>query len=140
MAEPKTQPTDADPAAFIDEKAPEKMRADAHTLLRLFSEVTGEPPVMWGPAIIGYGSYVVSTHPKATVTWPLTGFSPRSAALTLYVLAESPEQAEHLPRLGKHTTGKGCLYIKRLSDVDRGVLTDIIRTAHETMKARHPAS
>lgn len=139
MAEPKTQPTDADPAAFIEASAPEKMRADAHTLLGLFAEVTGEPAVMWGTSIVGYGSYIVSSSPKATVTWPLSGFSPRSAALTLYVLAESPEQAEHLPRLGKHTTGKGCLYIKRLSDVDMGVLTDIIRTAHETMKARHPS-
>ncbi|MDC7694864.1 DUF1801 domain-containing protein [Asticcacaulis sp. DXS10W] len=139
MAEPKTQPTDADPAAFLDARAPEKMRADAHTLLGLFAEVTGEPPVVWGTSLIGYGQYSYLSG-KTRVPWPLSAFAARSAALTLYVLASAPEQADHLARLGKHTTGGGCLYIKRLSDVDLDVLRDIISTAHALMRARHLSS
>lgn len=139
MAEPKTQPTDADPVAFLDAKAPEKMRADAQTLLRLFTDVTGEPPVVWGTSLIGYGRYTYLSG-KTTVPWPLSAFAVRSAALTLYVLANAPEQADHLARLGKHTTGGGCLYIKRLSEVDMDVLREIIATAHALMTARHLSS
>lgn len=139
MAEPKTQPTDADPVAFLDAKAPEKMRADAQTLLRLFTDVTGAPPVVWGTSLIGYGRYTYLSG-KTNVPWPLSAFAVRSTALTLYVLASAPEQAYHLARLGKYTTGGGCLYIKRLSEVDMDVLREIIATAHALMTARHLSS
>ena len=94
-------------------------RADALVVRDMLAEVTGEQPVMWGPSIIGYGSYRGPTG-----DWPIVGFSPRKANLVLYVLGFEG-QDELLSKLGKHKTGNSCLYINRLSDVDTGVLREI---------------
>lgn len=138
MAEPKTQPTDEDPRAFLERAAPEKYRTDALRLIDLFSEVTGEPAVMWGSAIIGFGRYHIPRG-KTPTPWPLSGFSPRSSSLTLYVLAAEAAQAASLARLGKHKVSGGCLHIQRLDNLDLEALSDIIRTAHDTMKTRFPS-
>ncbi|WP_296816078.1 DUF1801 domain-containing protein [Brevundimonas sp.] len=118
-AEPKTKPTDVPVEDFIAAVDNPTRRADALVVRDMLAEVTGEQPVMWGPSIIGYGSYRGPTG-----DWPITGFSPRKANTVLYVLG-FPGQDELLARLGKHKTGNACLYINRLSDVDLGVLRQI---------------
>jgi len=118
-AEPKTRPTDASVDAFLAAVENPKRRADAEVVNALLTEVSGEQPVMWGPSIVGYGSYR-----GATGDWPVVGFSPRKAQLVLYVLG-FPGQDELLARLGKHKTGNACLYINRLDDVDMGVLREM---------------
>lgn len=131
-SEPKTKPTDVSAAAFVDAVADETRRKDGKALLKLFKEVTGQKPVMWGPSIIGYGVYQSPTGP-----WPRTGFSPRKAEQVLYVLADYPELDGLLARLGKHKTGKSCLYIKKLADVDADVLKQIVTACWAEMARRH---
>jgi hypothetical protein len=133
MAEPKTRPSDASPAAFIDAVPDPQKREDAKVLLKLFTGITGEKPVMWGSSIVGFGTY-----PTPSGLWPRTGFSPRKGDLVLYVLADSDDQTAALKRLGKHKTGKSCLYIKRLSDIDPEALKDVIRASQAEMARRHP--
>lgn len=127
MAENKTKPTEITAAAFIDALGDSARREDAKALSALFERVTGETAVMWGPSIVGFGSYKYRYASGREGTSCRTGFSPRKAELVLYVGAGLPEQAEHLARLGKHKTGKGCLYLKRLSDVDMDSLEAIVR-------------
>ena len=118
-SEPKTRPTDVPVEDFIAAVDNPTRRADALVVRDMLAEVTGEQPVMWGPSIIGYGSYRGPTG-----DWPIVGFSPRKANLVLYVLGFEG-QDELLSKLGKHKTGNSCLYINRLSDVDTGVLREI---------------
>ena len=118
-AEPKTKPTDVPVGDFIAAVENPTRRVDALVVRDMLAEVTGEQPVMWGPSIIGYGSYRGPTG-----DWPIVGFSPRKANLVLYVLGFEG-QDELLSKLGKHKTGNSCLYINRLSDVDTGVLREI---------------
>lgn len=127
----KTGPTDADVAAFLDAATPAPRRADGLELARIFAEVTGVEPVMWGPSIVGYGAYryVSPANPRTRGTWPKTGFSPRKAALSIYGLKDLPEGAALLPELGAYTEGAGCVYVKRLADIDLGVLRKLIRIA-----------
>ncbi|GAA3532151.1 hypothetical protein AFL01nite_20040 [Aeromicrobium flavum] len=120
MAEPKTQPTDADVDAFLDAATPARRREDGHRLAEICREVTGTDPVMWGPSMVGYGTYR---------NWPKVAFSPRKTALTLYGLKDRPEGAELLPRLGTHTEGAGCVYVKKLDDVDLDVLRELVAIA-----------
>ncbi len=125
----KTLPTDADVHEFIAAATPAKRREDGEVLERIFSEVTGETPVMWGPSIVGYGTYtyVSPSNPKNTGIWPKTGFSPRKAQLSIYGLKDLPEGAALLPQLGKYTEGTGCVYVKKLEDIDLEVLKELIR-------------
>ncbi|WP_345471707.1 DUF1801 domain-containing protein [Glutamicibacter ectropisis] len=125
----KTLPTDADVHEFIAAATPAKRREDGEVLERIFSEVTGETPVMWGPSIVGYGTYtyVSPSNPKNTGIWPKTGFSPRKAQLSIYGLKDLPEGAALLPQLGKYTEGAGCVYVKKLEDIDLEVLKELIR-------------
>jgi len=127
----KTLPTDADVHEFIAAATPAKRRTDGEELERLFSEVTGEKPVMWGPSIVGYGTYtyVSPSNPKNTGIWPKTGFSPRKAQLSIYGLKDLPEGAELLPELGKYTEGMGCVYVRKLEDIDLEVLRKLITIA-----------
>ena len=118
-SEPKTKPTDVPVEDFIAAVDNPTRRADALVVRDMLAEVTGEQPVMWGPSIIGYGSYRGPTG-----DWPIVDFSPRKANLVLYVLGFEG-QDELLSKLGKHKTGNSCLYINRLSDVDTGVLREI---------------
>ena len=129
MAEIKTKPTEVTPAAFIDAVPDPVRREDAKALDALFARVAGEPARMWGPTIVGYGSYRYRYASGHEGTMCRIGFSPRKAELVLYVGAGSPDQADDLARLGNHRTGKSCLYIKRLSGVDQEALEAIVRNA-----------
>lgn len=133
MADNKTTANDRDPREFIAEIDDERRRAEAQTLLALFEERTGEKPVMWGPSIIGFGSYDYTYESGRSGTWMRTGFSPRKQQMTLYVMPGFDEYVERLEELGPHTTGKSCLYVKRLDKVDLDVLGDIIATSYAAM-------
>lgn len=125
MAEIKTKPTQLSVAAFVDAIHDETKRADAKALVKLMTRATGEKAKMWGPAIVGFGSYRYKYASGREGESLLIGFSPRKAAMVLYGLLGSGSDAM-LAKLGKHSTGKGCLYIKKLADVDRGVLEGLI--------------
>ncbi|HCM94261.1 DUF1801 domain-containing protein [Glutamicibacter arilaitensis] len=127
----KTLPTSASVEDFIEAATPEKRRIDGHELDRIFREATGEQPVMWGPSIVGYGSYTYISPANARTTgiWPKTGFSPRKAQLSLYGLKDLPQGASLLPQLGKYTEGAGCVYVKKLEDIDLAVLRELIAIA-----------
>ena len=131
MAEQKTRPTDADVGAFIDAATPAKRREDGKRLAEIFTEVTGVDPVMWGPSMVGYGEYHYRSpvNPRNHGVWPKTAFSPRKAQLSLYGLKDLPEGAALLPRLGKYTEGAGCVYVRKLEDIDEGVLRRLIAIA-----------
>ena len=138
MAETKTRPTQMQVADFI-EAAPDAVRRDdAKTLVALMARVTGEEPVMWGSSIIGFGSYHYRYESGHEGEACRMGFSPRKAELVLYVLNGSPEQAAQLARLGRHKTGKSCLYVKKLADVDMAVLEELLRDQLAWMDARYP--
>lgn len=130
MAELKTKQHDGDVMAFIDMFAnTEQKRQDSMELLRIMEEVTGFPPKMWGSSIIGFGSYhYISERSSQEGDWPLVGFSPRKAAISLYVYSGGPEQEALLKDLGKFSMGKGCIYIKKLSDINIEVLKQIMHT------------
>ncbi|BCW89389.1 hypothetical protein sos41_25520 [Alphaproteobacteria bacterium SO-S41] len=132
MAEVKTKPTTASPVAYLDTIEDEGRRKDAKALLKIYKDVTGEKPVMWGTAIVGFGSYKLKSG-----DWPLTAFAVRKSDLTLYVGAK--RQAERLKSLGKHKVGGGCLYVKRLSDIDEGVLREVIADSYKHTKENNPA-
>ena len=123
--EAKTKATKTDPLKFIDKVENEVKRKDSHELLAMMREITGEPPKMWGPSIVGFGSYhyrYASGHEGETC---LAGFSPRSSALVVY-LGPALENKALMAKLGKHKRGVGCLYIKKLDDIDRGILRKLI--------------
>lgn len=140
MSKLKTQVNDANVTEFLNAVSEEAKRQDSFVLLELFQRITGEKPKMWGTSIVGFGSYhYKSERSSQEGDWMLTGFSPRKQAMTLYVLSGFEDQDDQLGKLGKHTTGKGCLYIKKLSDVNVDVLSQIIATSYKEMKARHSA-
>ena len=122
----KTKPTGSDVTAFLDAVPNERCRAEGHEVCALFERVTGAPAVMWGPSIVGFGSKPY-TNTTGTNEWFIVGFSPRANALTLYGIHDGYGPADPLlQQLGPHTTGKGCLYLKRLSEVDREVLERLV--------------
>ena len=126
MAELKTKRNADDPRAFIASVTDPKRRTDAEALLEIFEDVTGEPATMWGSSIIGFGSYDYRYESGRTGTWMKTGFSPRKQSMTLYIMPGFDDYGELLSDLGPHTTGKSCLYVKRLDDVDEGALRMLI--------------
>lgn len=126
MADNKTKLTNQSVGAFIDALTDESRRADAKLLARLMQRATGEKPKMWGPSIIGFGEYHYKYESGREGDMPLAGFSPRKAATVLYGVIGFSDADRLLAKLGKHTTGKGCLYIKKLSDIDPGVLEELI--------------
>ena len=138
MADSKTKPTELSVAAFIDALTDETKRADAKALVRLMQSATGEKPKMWGPAIIGFGSYHYTYESGREGDMPLAGFSPRKAATVLYGLMGSSDSQALLAKLGKHTTGKGCLYIKKLADVDKKVIKALVVKSLAARRARRP--
>jgi hypothetical protein len=125
MADNKTKPTKISVAAFIDSITDQSRRADAKALVKLMQKASGEKPTMWGPSIIGFGSHHYVYDSGREGDMPVVAFSPRKAATVLYGLSSAEAL---LPKLGKHTRGKGCVYIKKLVDVDQKVL--------ETMAAK----
>lgn len=131
MAEIKTRPTGVDVTAFLEAVPDERRRAEGHEMRELMERVTGEPATMWGPTMVGFGSkpYTVTT---GTNEMFVLGFSPRKSALTVYGVYNDDAPADPLfEELGPHTTGKGCLYLKRLDAVDRDVLERLVRQAWE---------
>ena len=125
-ADVKTRPTGASVVEFLDGVADERRRGDAFRILGIFERITGEKPVMWGPAIVGFGSRAIKYADGRELDWPIAAFSPRKASLTLYVICSSPNQPKLLAKLGKHTSSVSCLYIKKLADIDEGVLEELI--------------
>ena len=129
-AELKTKVNDASVEKFLKGVEDEQKRADAFKVVNMMQRITGDKPKMWGPSIVGFGNMVYrSPATGREAEWMKIGFSPRKAALTLYVLHHDAHPEELLEKLGKHKTGKGCLYIKRLSDVDEKVLEKLITGA-----------
>jgi len=139
MAENKTKPTKLSVAAFIEALTDETKRADAKALIKLVQNATGEKPAMWGPSIIGFGSYHYTYESGREGDMPLVGFSPRKAATVFYGLTGTSESDTLLAKLGKHTTGKGCLYVKRLADVDPKVLESLVVKSVAAKRARSAA-
>src|ERR1700678_3035889 len=129
MPENKTKPSKLSVAAFIGVLPDPIKRADAKALVKLMQSAASEKPKMWGPSIIGFGSYHYMYESGREGDMPLVGFSPRKAATVLYGLTGSSESEALLVKLGKHTTGKGCLYIKKLGDVDQEVLKALVAKA-----------
>lgn len=135
MGEIKTKVNDADVQAFINQVEDKTKRTDSFELLKIFSKVTGEEPKMWGSSIIGFGQYrYKSDKSSQEADWMLTGFSPRKQNLTLYITHGFEDYEAILGKLGKHKTSKGCLYVKKLSDVDLSVLEKVIRKSFVDMK------
>ena len=138
MADNKTQPTKLSVAEFIDALTDQTKRTDAKALVKLMQSVTGEKPKMWGPSIIGFGSYHYKYESGREGDMPLAGFSPRKAATVLYGMTGFNDSEALLAKLGKHTTGKGCLYIKKLANVDHKVLEALVVKSVAAMRARYP--
>ena len=139
MADNKTKPTKVSVAGFINALTDPAKRADAKALVKLMQSAAGEKPKMWGPSIIGFGSHHYKYESGREGDMPLIGFSPRKAANVLYGLHGSSD-SKVLAKLGKHTTGKGCLYIKKLADVDQQVLQEMVVTAVAATRARRSNS
>ena len=138
MAENKTQPTTVSPKTFISQVENEQRRKDALEILEMMQDVTGAKPKMWGSTIVGFDQYRYTYASGRFGEAPLTGFSPRKQELVLY-LGPVVENKKLTARLGKHKTGKGCLYIRKLDDVDRSVLRDLVAASIAEMRKRHPA-
>lgn len=134
MAELKTQENDASVEAFLASVDHDKRREDSFAMLALMKEVTGEEPRMWGTSIVGFGHYHYKYKSGREGEWFLTGFSPRKQNLTLYIMSGFDDYDALLARLGKYKTGKSCLYVKRLDDVDEGVLQQLIDESVQHMR------
>ena len=133
MAEPKTKPTNQSVKEFLNEISEPERRADCFAVAKIMEEISGEKPKMWGPSIVGFGSYRYKYASGHEGDWPMMGFSPRKKDLTLYVMMGFEKHAELMERLGKHSTGKSCLYIKRLSDVDVPTLKQLVQASAQHM-------
>lgn len=140
MAENKTKPEKTSVAEFLNAVEDEQKRKDSFALLELFKSITQEEPVMWGPSIIGFGEYHYKYASGREGDFLITGFSPRKAALTLYLMGcMENEFAPLMEKLGKYKTGAGCLYIKKLADIDLEVLKQLIAESYSFMKEKYPA-
>lgn len=126
MTELKTQRNDASVEEFLDSVDKEKKRQDSYAILKLMKEVTGEEPAMWGTSIVGFGSYQYKYASGQEGEWFLVGFSPRKQNLTLYIMSGFDDYESLLGDLGKYKTGKSCLYINKLEDVDLSTLRELV--------------
>jgi hypothetical protein len=140
MAENKTKPTDASVEDYIASRANEEQRVDCKALMSIFRRVTKQPPRMWGPSIVGYGSYRYGYESGRTGEMCLAGFAIRGRELVVYLEAEEKEQVALLRRLGKHKMGKSCLYFKRLADLDKTVLEQLVANSVVEVKRRYGTS
>jgi hypothetical protein len=137
MAETKTQPTRASVDAYLASKATPEQLADCQAIMAMCKRVTGQPPKMWGPSIVGYGSYTYRYDSGRTGDACLVGFAVRGKELVVYLLAEDPVQIGLLAKLGKHRMGKSCLYFKRLADLDVEVLEALIAGSVAELERRY---
>ncbi len=140
MAEMKTRASDDDVDAFISAVANPQRREDARTLLALMEKITRRPPKKWGSSIVGFGSYHYRYASGREGDMMLTGFSPRKASLVLYIMPGFSRYAELLDKLGKFKTGKSCLYVNKLADVDQKVLAQLIRASVAHMRKTYPTT
>jgi len=131
MAELKTKPNDGSGEAFLNNVSDPKKRQDSFAILELMQQVTGEEPVMWGDSIVGFGNYHYCYESGREGDWFLTGFSPRAQSLTLYIMSGFDQYDELMSKLGKYKTGKACLYVKKIDDIDQGVLRELVRLSVE---------
>ena len=127
----KTVENDGDVDAFLDSVVDETRRRDARTLVAMMERVTGLPPRLWGPAIVGFGRYHYVYASGREGDAPAAAFSPRKAATTVYLMEGVEPYSDLLGRLGPHAVGKGCLYVKRLADVDLGILETVVRESYQ---------
>lgn len=134
MSENKTRANDSDVMAFLNAVEPEKKREDSFTIMELMEEVTGEKATMWGTSIVGFGSYHYKYQSGREGDMPLVGFSPRKQAITLYIMPGFDTYENLMSQLGKHKTGKSCLYIKKIEDVDMEVLRELVKQSAAHMK------
>ena len=139
--QPKMQPTGADVEAFVQAIPNVTCRADARALCVLLSEITGDPPVLWGPSIVGFGSYHYRYESGREGTAPLASFASRGAHLVIYLAGGFTDRHERLlERLGPHKAGKGCLYVKRLADIDLDVLRQLVVRSMKVHRGQHRQS
>lgn len=138
MAENKTKPTAVSVESFVDAIEPGRRRDDALKLIAIMERVTGHPATMWGPSIIGFGRYAYTYDSGHSGEAPRIGFSPRKAAITFYLTSGYPMRKDLLADLGKHKTGKGCLYVNKLADVDVDVLERMIAASWDERLERYP--
>lgn len=137
MAEPKTKPTKQSVAAFLTKVADATKREDAKTLIAMMKDATKQEPVMWGTSIIGFGTYRYKYASGREGDWPIVGLSPRKQNLTVYIMPGFDEFEDLLAKLGKHSTGSSCLYIKRLADIDVPTLKKIVVKSVAKMKKKY---
>ena len=137
MAETKTKPTGASVAAYLASRASPEQLADCKALMTICKRVTKQPPKMWGPSIVGYGSYTYTYDSGHWGTAPLAGFAIRGKDLVVYVMPDNPKQVALLAKLGKHRMGKSCLYFRRLADLDAKVLEALIAESVAKVKRRY---
>ena len=137
MAENKTRPTDASIEDYIASRANAQQRSDCRELMTLLEMVTRQPPRMWGPSIVGFGSYRYTYESGRTGEAPRTGFAIRGRELVIYLVTEQDEQKSLLSRLGPHKIGKSCLYFKRVADLDSSVLQRLVTNSIADVRRRH---
>lgn len=140
MPENKTKPTNVSVSAYIEGLTDATRRSEARELVEVMQRASGEKPKLWGPSIVGFGSYHYKYDSGREGDMPLISFSPRQAAMVLYSMLAHSEAKAVLAKLGRHTTGKGCLYIKKLADVDKTVLETLIKNAVAHHRARSNAA
>ncbi len=140
MAESKTKATEASVDDYIASRANEEQRSDCNTLMSILGKVTGEQPKMWGPSIVGYGTYQYKYDSGRTGQSCMTGFAIRGRELVVYLTAEGKGQASLLNKLGKHKLGKSCLYFKRMADLDSAVLEKLVAGSVAELRRRYSAS
>ena len=134
MAEQKTKPTNQSVTDFLNKIPEPERRADCFEVARIMEEITGEKPTMWGPSIVGFGSYRYKYASGREGDWPMTSFSPRKKDLTLYIMMGFEKHADLMEKLGKHSHSKSCLYIKRLSDIHIPTLKKLIKIGLKDLK------
>lgn len=134
MAELKTKPTQASVKEFLNQIPDKERREDCFAVAKIMEEITGDKPKMWGPSIVGFGTYHYKYASGREGDWPVTGFSPRKKDLTLYLMMGFEKHSDLMAKLGKHSTGKSCLYIKRLSDIHVPTLKKLIKSSLKDLR------
>jgi hypothetical protein len=138
MSENKTRPTTQTAADFIAAVDHPTRRADAVVMDAMFQDITGWKPLMWGPSMVGYGSYHYTYDSGRSGDFLATGFSPRKANMSIYIMPGYADFSDILARLGKHKIGKSCLYVNKLADIDLNVLQDLVRAGLEDLSSKWP--
>ena len=129
MADQKTKPHEGDVNAFVETLTDHQQRLDCHALIDIMTKVTGEKPILWGSAIIGFGSYHYRYASGHEGDAPRLAFSPRKGKISLYLVCDLDAMSEHLERLGRYARGKGCLYVKKMTDINPSVLEEMMTAA-----------